>query len=82
MANADNHNFLGRHFIEDQIGVGRRHNPAQAAFAGELAGMGVLHQKGGDCLDARLNVARALRRSLGNVGENVGQLGECLRGVA
>jgi hypothetical protein len=75
MANADNDNFLSRRFIEDHIGVGWRHDPTQAAFAGELAGVGILHQKGGDRLYARLNVARALWRSLGNVRENVGQLG-------
>jgi hypothetical protein len=45
MANADNDNFLGRRFIEDQKGVGWRYDPAQAAFAGELAGVGILHQK-------------------------------------
>jgi hypothetical protein len=75
MANADNDNLLARHFIEDQIGVGWRHDPAQAAFAGELAGVGILHQKSGDRLYACLNVARALWRSLGNVGENVGEFG-------
>jgi hypothetical protein len=45
----------------------------QTAFTGELAGAGILHQEGGDRLYARLNVARALRRSLGNVDENVGE---------
>ncbi len=58
-ANADNDDFLGRRFVEDQIGVRWRHDPAQAAFAGELAAVGILHQEGGDRLYARLNLTRA-----------------------
>jgi hypothetical protein len=60
MANADNDNFLSRRFIENQIGVGQCHDPAQAAFAGELTGQRKLPQKSSDRLSARLNVARAL----------------------
>jgi len=74
VTNADNDNSLARHFIEDQIRIRRRRDPAQATFACELAALGVLRQQSGDCLNAPLNVARALGSSLGNEGENVGQL--------
>lgn len=58
MANADNDDFLGRRFIEDsnmgkvvsQSGVSR--------FAGELAAVGILHQKSGDRLYVRQNLTR------------------------
>lgn len=46
MPHGDNDNFLSRHLIEDQVGVGQRHDTAQTAFAGELAGAGILHQEG------------------------------------
>ena len=75
MANADNDNFLARGFIENQIGVGQCHDGAQATFAGELTGQRILPQKSSDRPYARLNVACALWRSLGDVCENIGQFG-------
>ena len=82
MANADNDNFLGRRFVENQIRIGRCHDPAQVAFASELTGQRILQQKRRNRLYARLNFVRALWRSLGNVCENIGQLCQCSRGVA
>ncbi len=77
MPHADYNDFLIRHFVEDEIGVGRRCDASQVTIGCPSPAVRLLDQKVEDHLNTPLYASRALGRLFIYVGENADEFGGC-----